>query len=323
MTDHVRPEEHTDPVAAVLSARRTGAALSLTTSGSTGPTPRRVLRTTESWWGCFPAYSDLTGVRRGARVWVPGTLRSTMNLFAAVHAAWAGAELVAGAQSATHACLTPAQLERRGSDLPAGARIVVAGAGLPDGVAAAARQRGLRIDHYYGAAELSFVAASDAGDGRLRPFPGVEVEVRDEPVTGTIWVRSDWVCDGYDGPPGSLRRAEDGWASVGDLGRLDGSVLTVLGRPDAVVTAGATVLVSDVEAVLRPVARGTVVVHGVPHPSLGEVVAVTLTDGRDRAGLEQVARARLPVSHRPRVWRVVPELPLTEAGKVDRAALGR
>ena len=321
MTGYVRPEEHADPVVAVLSARRTGDALSLTTSGSTGPTARRVLRTTESWWGCFPAYSDLTGVGRGARVWVPGTLRSTMNLFAAVHAAWAGAQLVADAPSATHACLTPAQLERRGSELPAGARVVVAGAGLPVAVAAAARQRGLSVDHYYGAAELSFVAATHAGDGLLRPFPGVEVEVRAEPIAGTIWVRSAWVCDGYSGPPGSLRHAEGGWASVGDLGRLDGSVLTVTGRPDAVVTAGATVLVSDVEAVLGPFARGTVVVHGIPHPSLGEVVAVTLTDGRDRASLEQVARARLPVSHRPRVWRVVAELPLTEAGKVDRAAL--
>ncbi|MDC5698649.1 AMP-binding protein [Intrasporangium calvum] len=320
MTDHVRPEEHADPVAAVLAARRSGAGLALRTSGTAGPTVRRVLRTTESWWGSFPAYSQLTGVESGARVWVPGPLTSTMNLFAAVHAAWAGAELVADAVAATHACLTPAQLDRRGAGLPAGARVVLAGSGVPEPVAAAARQRGLRLDHYYGAAELSFVAAS-SGDLVLRPFTGVEVAIRDVPVPGTIWVRSPWLCDGYDGPPGPLRRTADDWATVGDLGRLDDGVLTVLGRPEAVVTAGATVLVAEVEAVLAEFARGSVVVHAVAHPTFGQVVGATLTRAADRELLERAARAELPASHRPRVWRVVEQLPLTEAGKVDRRAL--
>ncbi|GAA6527158.1 AMP-binding protein [Intrasporangium sp. DVR] len=321
MAGEVRPDEHDDPVAAVLFARSSGARLALATSGTTCAVPRRVLRTTESWWASFPAYSRLTGVTRGARVWVPGPLTATMNLFAAVHARWAGAEMVREPVSATHACLTPAQLERRGAELPRGARVVVAGARLPEQVAEEARRWGLRLDHYYGAAELSFVAAS-SGDHLLRPFPGVQVEIRDLPVPGTIWVRSPWVCEGYDGPPGSLLRTPDGWASVGDLGRLDDGVLEVRGRAEAVVTAGATVLVADVEAVLAPAARGAVVVHGVVHPTMGQLVAVALTDEADRGPLERLARERLPVSHRPRVWRVLPDLPLTDAGKVDRAALG-
>jgi acyl-coenzyme A synthetase/AMP-(fatty) acid ligase len=322
MTRQVRPDEHDDPVAAVLSARRSGARLALATSGTTQAASRRVLRTPQSWWASFAAYSDLTGIAAGARLWVPGPLRSTMNLFAAVHAAWAGAELVDAAASATHACLTPAQLDRRGQELPPGARVVVAGAHLPERLATAAQESGLRLDHYYGASELSFVAAA-SGDGRLRAFAGVEIEIRDVPVAGTIWVRSPWVCDGYVGPDGPLLRDAAGWASVGDLGRLDSEVLEVLGRPEAVVTAGATVLVADVEAVLTPAARGAVVVHGVPHPTLGQVVAATLTDAADRDALERLAHERLPVSHRPRVWRVVPDLPLTDVGKVDRAALAR
>ena len=43
-------------------------------------------------------------------------------------------------------------------------------------------------------------------------------------------------------------------------------------------------------------------------------------DPGDLAGLQSAA-SRLPSSHRPRVWRTVDELPLTEAGKIDRIAL--
>ena len=112
----------------------------------------------------------------GARVWVPGPLRSTMNLFAAVHAVWAQADVVDDPGTADHACLTPAELERRGEELRRGTRVIVAGAHLPDRLATTARQRGLRISHYYGAAELSFVAAaSSEGDGALRAFHQVDM----------------------------------------------------------------------------------------------------------------------------------------------------
>jgi len=320
MTDHVRPDEHDDPVAAVLAAHQSGAALALSTSGTSGAGARRVVRTTESWWGSFEAYAELTGVGPGSRVWVPGPLRSTMNLFAAVHASWAGAEVVDRPADATHACLTPAQLELRGGSLRPGTSVVVAGAAVPDRLLHDAQQAGLRVAHYYGAAELSFVAAARGGAG-LRAFPGVEIEVRGEPVSGTIWVRSPWVCDGYDGPPGSLLRTPDGWATVGDVGALAGGTLSVHGRPDAIVTAGATVLIADVEAVLRPEARGAFAIHAVPHPTLGQVVGIVVTVAADRDRLERVAKERLPVTHRPRVWSVLPTLPLTPAGKLDRVRL--
>jgi acyl-CoA synthetase (AMP-forming)/AMP-acid ligase II len=322
MTGQVRPDEHDDPVAAVLAARREGALLALPTSGTTGLPVRRVVRTTGSWWDSFGAYSELTGVGASARVWVPGPLASTMNLFAAVHAVETGAHLVEDPAHATHACLTPTQLERRGGELSRGTAVVVAGAHLPGGLLLAARDAGLRVSHYYGAAELSFVAAAKEGD-ELRPFAQVEIEVRDCPVPGTIWVRSPWVCERLTGAAGSLLLDVPGWASVGDLGQFTAGLLTVRGRPDAIVTAGATVLIADVEAVLSRVAAGGVAVHGVAHPTLGHVVAVTLTNEADREPLERLAREQLPVTHRPRVWHVVESLPTTAAAKVDRAALGR
>lgn len=320
MSSVVRPHESGDPVAAVVRAHETGRPLALATSGTTGRT-REVVRATRSWWSSFEAYADLAGLDAGSRLWVPGPTTSTMNLFALVHARVAGIRVVDRPEDATAAALTPARLDRAAADLRPGTRVVTAGAALPPALAARATGRGLRLEHYYGAAELSFVAW--AGPDGLRPFPGVEVEVRDEPVARTVWVRSPYLADGYLGEPGSLRRDRDGWATVGDLGTLAGGVLTLLGRPDAVTTAGATVLVADVEAALRAVAHGDLAVHPTPHATLGEVVTVTLVDPTDRDRLERWARANLPASHRPRRWEVASTLPLTAAGKVDRPRLAR
>ena len=105
------------------------------------------------------------------------------------------------------------------------------------------------VHHYYGAAELSFVAWGAHADD-LTPFPGVDVVVRD----GEVWVRTPYLCLGYDGPPGPLRTDPDGFATVGDRGVLADGRLLVSGRSDAVTVGGATVEPADVEVVLREAA---------------------------------------------------------------------
>ncbi|GAB3245790.1 hypothetical protein GCM10027425_00810 [Alteromonas gracilis] len=300
-------------VEAVRAAHRSGEPLTLATSGTSG-TPRRIVRTTSSWWDSFDAYTALSGVEAGARVWVPGPEAATMNLFALVHAAEVGAEVVAEADEATHALLTPALLERDGGGLRPGTHVTVAGGPLPRQVVE--RHPGLRLAHYYGAAELSFVAAGPCVE-ELHPFPGVEVRIR----AGAIEVRSPYVCQGYaDGAPGPLVRDGE-WAGVGDRGVLFDGVLRVLGRPGWIQTAGATVAAADVTAVLSPLAAGDVVVLGVPRDDVGEVVAIVLTDPGDAPGLRRAARSLLPSSHRPRLWLHAASLPLTEAGKTDLVAL--
>jgi acyl-CoA synthetase (AMP-forming)/AMP-acid ligase II len=246
-----------------------------------------------------------------------------MNLFAAVHAAVLGARL-AGLEQATHAHLTPLGLlrllgddgQRRRLD---GVHVLVAGDRLSPALHDRAAEAGARVSHYYGAAELSFVAWGGHG-ADLRPFPGVEVAARD----GALWVRSAFVCAGYLGAPGPLARDAGGWATVGDRGGVSGGVVTVHGRGDeAVTTGGATVWVADVEQSLREAASGEVVVLGVPHTQLGQVLAAVLTEAADLAPARRASRAGLAPSHRPRLWFRVPRLPMTEAGKVDRAALRR
>ncbi len=288
----------------------------LRTSGSLAD-PRAVVRSTASWVDSFEAVSRLAGIDGAASVWVPGPLTSSMNLFAVVHAAFAGAGRADSPETATHAVLTPAALavalDRH--DL-SGRTVVVAGDRLEVEQHGRARAAGAVVHHYYGAAELSFVAWGPHADA-LRTFPGVRARIR----SGEIWVRSPYLCDGYAGAPGPLRRDADGFATVGDRGGLDADRLTVHGRAGAVTTGGATVQVADVERVLGQAARGQVVVVAVPHPELGAVVAAVLTELGDKDALAALSREALAPAARPRMWFHCPALPLTDAGKVDRAGL--
>ncbi|MGI9155805.1 MAG: o-succinylbenzoate--CoA ligase [Marmoricola sp.] len=313
-SDPVRVTGADDPVGLVIDAHAHGRPIALSTSGTSGMS-QSVVRTTESWWSSFPAYGELTGVAAGADVWVPGPLDATMNLLAAVHALVVGATVVDRPEAATHACLTPTALDSGLAELRPGTRVTVAGATLPRPLAERAAARGLETSHYYGAAELSFVAAGPDAES-LTAFPGAEIEIR----AGEIWVRSPYLADGYDGQMAPLR-THDGWATVGDVGRLDGERLVVTGRPDAVQTAGATVVLAEVERVLAARATAPLACFGVNRPSVGQVLAVAVTDPADVARLKAAAREHLAPGHRPRLWFFIDVLPLTAAGKVDRAAL--
>ncbi|QIK67179.1 long-chain fatty acid--CoA ligase [Nocardioides sp. HDW12B] len=368
-----------DPAGAVLAAHRAGRRIVLTTSGTAGR-PRRIVRTTASWFDSFPVVARLTGLDASSRMWLPGRAPdgpgrvghgSTLSLFAEVLARHTGAACVARPEDATHAHLTPGQLERSLDGLAAArashpVHVTVAGEALPGALRERAEAAGLRVSRYYGAAELSFVAWA-VGDAGLRPFPGVEVDVRD----GEVWARSPYLSDGYAGGTpqtddaggtlrthaaggtmrtdaaggteadmdtdthtdtgGALRTAPDGFATVGDRGRWEteraadggGRVLVVTGRgDDAVTTAAATVLVADVEAALRPVVTGAFAVLGLPHTSLGQVLAAVLTNPSDLEPAQAAARG-LTAAQRPRLWFLRDGLPVAASGKTDRAALRR
>jgi long-chain acyl-CoA synthetase len=292
--------------------------VALRTSGSTGA-PRSVVRSTDSWVTSFPHVASLTGLTASSRLWLPGPLTATMNLFAAVLASHVGAAVVADSADATHAHLTPHVLERALHDgrTLTGMHVTVAGDRLAAGLHGRGRQAGATVSHYYGTSELSFVAWG-SHEGELRPFPGVELAVRDS----EIWARSPYLCHGYDGPPGPLRWDDDGFATVGDRGVLVDGLLTVTGRGgDTVTTGAASVLVADIEDALRSAVGRDVVVLGLPHGTLGQVVAAALTDPVDLEPARTAARERLAPAQRPRVWFHVPVLPLNAAGKLDRPAL--
>lgn len=254
-----------------------------------------------------------------SRVWLPGPASSTMNLFPAVHAQFTGAQIVSSPSDATHAHLTPTALGRaldEGVPL-ADVHVVVAGDRLPVSLHDRAVGAGIRVSHYYGSAELSFVAWG-SHEADLRPFAEVEIRALD----GMLWVRSPYLCEGYDGPGGSFERNDEGFATVGDRGMLVDGFVRVSGRgTDSVNTGGATVHTADVEHALRLVITGDVVVVGVPHPELGEVVAAVLTDPSSLPAARAESRRGLVASQRPRHWFHVADLPQTAANKLDRVAL--
>lgn len=309
-----------DPVVAFRDAHARGADVLLRTSG-TSSRARVVRRTTGSWVRSFDGVSSLTGLDDRSRVWIPGPASGSMNLFAAVHADHVGAAIAAAPGEATHWVVTPSALRAALDDGEGGYGVVavVAGDRLDVTLHDRASAAGLRVHHYYGAAELSFVAWGPHQDA-LRAFPDVQLSLRD----GVVWVRSPYLSRGYADGDGPFHAGDDGFATVGDRGRLraDGT-LRVDGRDDVVVTGGATVHVADVEGSLRDAATGAVAVVGVPHPRLGAVVAAVVENADDAAVLRAVSRERLDRAQQPRLWFQLDELPLTPGGKLDRAALVR
>ncbi len=314
-----------DDVAAAVTAGRVGSRdLVLFTSGSTG-WPRGVVRSLASWEASLQPLSEVTGIGADDEVWVPGPLSSSLSLYGAFHTARVGATTVCDPSpppAATAAHLVPSALADAldaADQLPRLRTVVVAGAALPEPLRRRAGALGWRVVEYYGAAELSFVGVQDS-PGPMRDFPGAEVEVRG----GMLWVRSPYCCNGYVSPTedGPLVRSGE-WASVGDLGRREGTGWVVVGRGDtAVVTGATTVIAEEVEAVLTAV-EGVVggAVIGLPHERLGQYVgAVVVADRPVRDALVH-ACAGLPAPARPRRWLAADRLPLTPAGKLDRTAL--
>lgn len=346
----VRPDHHlTTPLPAagidhpVVEAAPAAMGWAGFSSGSTGR-PRAVVRTRASWVDSFAAVSALTGTTAGDTVGVPGPLASSLYCFAAAHTLASGATLALAERGTSPVAVmadagvvhtVPHGLTQLVEALENGATsrvrtAVVGGAALPDRLRQRAAALGVRVVSYYGAVELSFVAVDADGRG-LRPFTGVEIDVRPLPGSdlGEVWVRSPWTAQGYlSGATGPLRHDADGWSTVGDLGQVAASGALVLrGRGDgAVLTGGATVVPEDVEVVIKGV-PGVVdaVVVGTPHAYLGAIVtAVVETDGRTtiRADLDAAARRGLAAAQRPRRWLAVERLPRTPSGKPARAAVG-
>ncbi|WP_113717876.1 class I adenylate-forming enzyme family protein [Arthrobacter dokdonensis] len=307
-------------------------------SSGTSGVPKAFTRSRQSWRASFVASAPYFGVTAEDVTLAPGPMAASMNLYALGEALFTGSTFVAlpefsadvALRSVTHdgatrLVLVPtvlALLARRGLETGQGpgglTSIVCAGSALPADVVELVRQWAprARLFQYYGASELGFVAASEAGDrigpagGETpqeqvcagRPFPGADVSVRGPgglPASvgecGSIYVRGPYVSNGYawgdDGLAFNVLPGGDAsggpWYTVHDQGFLDGSGrLHVVGRAsDMIVTGGANVYPQQVEADLEADAgHGTVVVTGVPDAVRGQRVVAGLIPGAGRRG---------------------------------------
>ncbi|WP_037055989.1 o-succinylbenzoate--CoA ligase [Pseudonocardia asaccharolytica] len=321
-----------------------GTAVVIATSGSTG-LPKHVMLTTAAltasaraterhlggparWLLALPA-EHVAGVQvivRALLAGAPPVVQDLHDGFRPAEFAAATARLTgeaAGARRCTS--LVPTQvlriLDAGGPPLDALCgydAVLVGGAALDAGLRARAEAAGVAVVATYG---MSETAGGCVYDGI--PLDGVRVRLdADE----RILLGGPTLAAGYLGRPDETAAAfTDGWFRTGDLGRWDGTRLTVLGRADdMIVTGGKKIAPAAVErALAAQPGVGAACVVGLPDPQWGEVVgaALVLTGPSDLERLRAAVRADLGRAAVPRRVRVVPELPLRGVGKPDRAAV--
>ncbi|WP_189994795.1 AMP-binding protein [Thalassobaculum fulvum] len=171
-------------------------------------------------------------------------------------------------------------------------------------------------------------------------FPRTDVEVRvvdangdDVPTgeTGEVICRGDIVMAGYwNNPDATAASIRDGWLWTGDVGAFDeDGFLSLKDRSkDVIISGGTNIYPREVEEVLlrHPEVLECAVV-GRRHPDWGEEVIafvrprpgadVALAD-LDRLCLENIARFK-----RPKEYRLVPDLPKNNYGKILKTELRR
>ena len=336
------------------------------TSGTTS-LPKGFSRARDSWRRSFDASIECFALKPEDRVLAPGPLSASLNLYALSECLYAGATFhtlphfdVGDAHAEitsrgiTRLVLVPTMLRvlaERGltGDIDASGvtAVVCSGQKLDLRTLEAVRRWAPQaaVLEYYGASELSFVAArlhepgtvgAQVGTGVGRAFPGVRVAILDdagEPVhdggVGNICVKSALVSAGYVwGDDGEAFTRLSGWATVRDQGFLDGDILHVLGRrADMINTGGANVYPHEVEAALAMLPGvAEVVVAGVPDDVRGQRIVAGVVPSH--AGLGQLAlraglEGSLPPVKRPLAYLELAELPTTERGKLSRAEFQR
>ena len=222
--------------------------------------------------------------------------------------------------------------------------ILLGGAAAPKALLEECERRHARVLTTYGLTEAcSQVTSQSPAPSAIRrgsgaPLPGVEVRIASNETpdtaplppnkTGRILIRGPVLFDGYLRPDGSVdpARTEDGWFETGDLGELDetGSLHVHVRRTDLIVTGGENVYPAEVEqAIERLPGVRKAAVFGVPDPRWGQLVAAAIEadPGISTTTLESRLTTTLAPFKRPRRWLVVPELPVTASGKLQRGSL--
>jgi fatty-acyl-CoA synthase len=170
------------------------------------------------------------------------------------------------------------------------------------------------------------------------PLMHVEVRLIDEQgqgvaepdQAGELLIRGPHRTPGYWNNPEATAEAidADGWLHTGDLAVYDADgAYTIVGRAsDMYISGGENVYPAEVESVMHShpaVAEAALI--GVPDPTWGEVgcAVIALKRGLELAEAEflQFLRERLAGYKVPQSLVIVPELPKTGAGKINKKAL--
>lgn len=157
-----------------------------------------------------------------------------------------------------------------------------------------------------------------------QPADGVEVRV--DPRTSELMVRSGHVMAGYLHDPDATRhRLRDGWLRTGDLVELGPSGIRLVGRRSNLIRSGSEwIALEQIERCLRSFPTvGDVVAVAVPHPQWTQrpVAYLEQTELINSEMLWAHVAANLTRYATPDWIEVVDALPRLGSGKVDRVGL--
>ena len=165
-----------------------------------------------------------------------------------------------------------------------------------------------------------------------RPLDNLTVRIVDEEggdlptgQTGEIMVSGPSITLGYlDEPEESGRVLQDGWLRTGDLGHLDADgYLWIDGRKaNFLKIRGVRVNIAEVETRVASLPGvSECAVAAVPHPEVGEALALYIVPGQDACELVEKVRRSLPTYWTCDSINIVSQIPKTARGKVARSAL--
>lgn len=166
---------------------------------------------------------------------------------------------------------------------------------------------------YIQARVVDTVTGEDIPDGEVG-----ELLVRGPSVSTEMWHDSDLTRDTF----------SDEWLHTGDFVSSDGRFFTMHGhRLECIVTGGTCVCAEEVESVLREYpGLKDAVVCGIPDEIWGETVVATivLDEGvqvPELGEIQEFCAQRLAAFKLPRLLLVLPEIPRTAVGDVDRVEI--
>lgn len=249
-----------------------------TLTGGTSGNPKVILRSQASWVASFETNATQFRYTSADSIAVLGGLGHSLALYGLMEGLHLGlsvhilsplkpsgqsAELHARRCTVLYATPTQLRLLSINTPLPDVRMILCGGGALGTEVRRhiSAICPNALIQVFYGAAETSFVTMGDSTtpEGSVgRPYPQVEIVIRDPDETGTglVWVRSPYLFDGYLQGDSPHTRRDGDWLTVGEYGFMDDEgYLFLRGRAGRVISiSDTTVFPEELEAQLSGLA---------------------------------------------------------------------
>jgi long-chain acyl-CoA synthetase len=244
-------------------------------TGGTSGKPKRIRRSAESWLASIRVISQKY-TNSSACYGILGDLGHSLAFYAAVEAQIIGNRCVSvvgrspkeqahqfarAGVDVIYATPTQMRLLAKSRQALKYVQVVLIGGGRLD---PETRERveslapNAKVLQFYGAAETSFITLAephhDAASVGIA-FPGVEIDIRNSnrDGIGEVWVKSPYVFSGYAMGQSNDTCWQDGWLTIGEMGKIDSSgQLFLSGRKSRAFTVSdKTIFPEDIEQYLN------------------------------------------------------------------------